>query len=350
MPFERQAESWPDGGIEALGRCPVCESVDRSLEQQGLRDRTFFCAPGSWDLWSCKACGSAYLDPRPTEKTIHLAYRDYYTHEEQTRLRASELKGLRRLRRMLANGYKNWKFGTNLRPSSRLGVLTAFLMPGPRAILDRQFRHLSARSPGRVLDVGLGDGGFLENARAMGWTAVGTDIDPQVVKNARARGLDARLGTVAEIDGPFDVITLSHVIEHLHDPVGVLRRCCRLLAPGGSIWIETPNIDALGFRRFGADWRGLEPPRHLVLFNRRSLGWALNHAGFAEIRDLPQPSPVSSIYEMSARIRMRQDPNISGSVPLALKLEIAIAKLAERLSKSRREFLAMTAQGAGSHD
>lgn len=339
------AEDWPAEGIEHIGRCPVCGSGARKTLFHGVRDKIFHCAPGAWEFQLCGDCGSVYIDPRPTPETIHLAYRQYYTHEEQVRLAVEELRGLRWLQRVLANGYKNWKFGTDLQPSSRLGLPVALFLPVQRATLDRQFRHLPRRPAGGwVLDIGFGDAGFLENAGAMGWRAVGTDLDPEVVENARRRGFDVRLGTVDAVEGPFDVITMSHVIEHLHDPVAVLCACYRLLAPGGTLWLETPNIAAAGLRRFGPAWRGLEPPRHLVLFNRASLDRALRAAGFADVRDLRQPSPVNGMYVMSERIKQGCDPYAHGPVPLRLKLEMRAVKLLEWAWKERREFLAVTAR------
>jgi SAM-dependent methyltransferase len=91
------------------------------------------------------------------------------------------------------------------------------------------------------------------------------------------------LASVDEAPHPadsFDAVTLSHVIEHLHDPVESLAACLRLLKPGGQIWVATPNVEGLGHRRFGRDWFGLDPPRHLVIFTRRALDRALRSAGF----------------------------------------------------------------------
>ena len=340
-------DAWPDEGVEGLGACPVCASPDRTLLFEGLTDDIFRAAPGTWNLHSCAGCGTGYLDPRPTADSIHLAYRGYHTHEEPRQQPASELRGLRLAQRLLANGYKNWRFGTNLEPSSRWGAIIAFLLPVQRAILDRQFRHLPAPVlNGRVLDIGFGDAGFMENARAMGWQVVGTDFDPQVVESARRRGFQVHLGTIDEVDGPFEVITMSHVIEHVHDPVSVLRACHRLLAPGGILWLETPNIKAAGLRRFGRHWRGLEPPRHLVLFNRKSLECALAKTGYVQIRDLPQPSPVHGMYVMSARLRDGGDPYAPGHLPILLRVEMALAKLFEWIWKPRREFLAVAARKA----
>lgn len=336
---------WPSDGLESLGACPICGSPARELLFSGLRDRIFRCAPGSWDLHACRDCGTGYLDPRPTSDTIHLAYQTYYTHKGNLSLPADQLRGRRWLERVLANGYKNWKFGTDLQPSSRLGVLVTLLVPSLRSLLDRQFRHLpTAKRNGRVLDIGFGDAGFLENARAMGWTVVGTDLDPKVVEDAKRRGFDARVGTLEGVEGPFDAITMCHVIEHLHDPVAVLRTCHSLLAPGGTIWLETPNLGASGLREFGPYWRGLEPPRHLVLFNRDSIARALEEAGFTEVRDLRQPSVVWGMYVDSTRIRNGEDPYAAAPVSRRLKLQIKAVTLLEWIWKRRREFLAVTAR------
>jgi SAM-dependent methyltransferase len=135
----------------------------------------------------------------------------------------------------------------------------------------------------RLLDVGFGDASFLRAMGAAGWEVAGLEFDPKAVEAARDLGLEvaeATLETAPYEPGSFDAITLSHVIEHLHDPVAALKTCFRLLRPGGMLWLATPNLDSPGHRRFGANWFGLDPPRHLVLFNRRALERALGAAGF----------------------------------------------------------------------
>src|SRR5207249_9170231 len=107
------------------------------------------------------------------------------------------------------------------------------------------------------------------------------------VTTARAAGLDAMVGTIESAPYPpesFEAITLSHVIEHLHDPVGALRACARLLRRDGMLWLATPNLDSPGHHRFGRDWFGLDPPRHLVLFGLDGLGRALEQEGFEKVR------------------------------------------------------------------
>jgi SAM-dependent methyltransferase len=152
------------------------------------------------------------------------------------------------------------------------------------------------------------------------------------------------LEVMAQERGVFDVITMSHVIEHVHEPIQVLEACYRLLKPGGQLWIETPNISSLGRSRFQHNWRGLETPRHLVLFNRRSLHQALQRAGFTNIEDASQTSPCSVIYAMSQRMQEGVDPYVETPVPTWFKLEIIMARIAEFWLKPRREFLSITAK------
>lgn len=336
---------WPFEDQEVVSRCPVCGSASRAVAFADLRDRIFFCAPGTWTMMRCNACRSCYLDPRPNRETIGRAYDQYYTHDAVVTAEAAQLSAFRQLRRLLANGYRNWRFSGRLVPSSPFGRLAAIVLPSFRRMIDRQYRHLPRTRKGRVLDIGFGNAKFLEDAQAIGWQAVGTDIDPKVIAAARSKGLDVVFGTADEIDGVFDQITLSHSIEHCHDPCSVIVRCYQLLAPGGAIWIETPNADALGLRRYGADWRGLEPPRHLVLFTRDSLVAAMHRAGFRDVHDYAQPSGiVKALYAMSDNIRRRRDPAGSvNSTPL-FRLAVAIDTLRERFDPRCREFIGVIAR------
>src|SRR5262249_14158800 len=79
----------------------------------------------------------------------------------------------------------------------------------------------------------------------------------------------------------FDVITMWHSLEHVHEPAAVLREARQLLVPGGKVVISVPNIDSLPFRWFGRHWFGLELPRRLTHFTPTSLLQMLQRCGFA---------------------------------------------------------------------
>lgn len=344
--LDRIHEAWPEEGLEEVGQCPVCGSEERDVLHQGLRDRVFFCAPGEWTLHRCNGCGSAYLDPRPTPEMIHLAYESYFTHQPTPEFADLSLFG--KLRRMFANGYRNWRYGTNDRPTSRLGVLTAWLMPDGRATIDAGMRHLPRPRPGqRLLDVGCGNGAFLLRARSAGWGVMGLDFDVKAVEAATQRGLDVRLGgtdVLAYEHERFDIITLAHVIEHVHDPNRLLRDCFRLLKPDGYLWIETPNLEAQGHALFGSNWRGLEPPRHLVLFTHSSLVHALEQVGFSAVTSQPYRPLCRSLFVASSAIAEGKDPYGSHMADKRLLRAIRNAEKQAKRTSSPREFLTLTAR------
>jgi SAM-dependent methyltransferase len=158
-----------------------------------------------------------------------------------------------------------------------------YLRPLRRSEVDAVVMHLPVRPGGRLLDIGCGRGDGLRELAAAGWRAEGLDIDPATVALARGRGLDVRLGTLADQAYPssaFDAVTMSHAIEHVADPASVLGEIHRILAPGGRLAILTPNGRSPGHRWFGSCWFALDPPRHLHLFTLPALSRLLARTGF----------------------------------------------------------------------
>jgi SAM-dependent methyltransferase len=296
---------WPDGGLENVARCPVCGSGGRQLLHAGMRDRVFGCAPGEWNLQGCHGCGSAYLDPRPTSATIGLAYRRYSTHAPIGGVEYAKAPPWRRFRIAQRNAYLNATYGYRLKPAAWSPI---FLSSARRRRFDTFAGFFPFPGPGaRVLDIGCGNGSYLWQMRSLGWEVCGVEPDPQSAAHARAAGLDVRDGLLQQRSLPeahFDGITMTHVIEHLHDPLDTLRRCWKLLKPGGQITVTTPNLDARGHQIFGVDWLPLDPPRHLVLFTEASLRGAMESCGFVVSRP-PHPSlKAREIFHTSFGLRL----------------------------------------------
>jgi 2-polyprenyl-3-methyl-5-hydroxy-6-metoxy-1,4-benzoquinol methylase len=293
---------------------------------------------------------SGYLNPRPTRTSVGRAYSNYYTHLTSDAPPDYEsLSELRRWRRILANGYVNWRYGLQTKERiSKFGVLAALLIPPFRLKLDYKYRNLTRPSTADsfLLDIGCGEGNFLKQAANSGWKTLGIDVDGIAIARARQRGLAVLEGGIEALTGrhdEFDVITMSHVIEHVHDPLTMLEASYRLLKPGGRLWIETPNIDSYSHARFGRFWRGLEAPRHLVIFNENSLRGALKHAGFIAIENLRRPSAFRNLYFSSQAIQSavvgeRHMPS------RRLKIEAAVATLCSIAKPLRREHLTMSAR------
>lgn len=341
------AQPWPEGGLEHLGCCPVCGSEERSVLHADLVDEVFRVAPGQWTLWRCAVCECGYLDPRPTPATIGQAYKNYYTHQlASSRDKPESLGRLRRIRRALSNGCLNLRYGTNYQPVSRFGPWVARLLPRQREALDVQFRWLPKPKAGqRVLDVGCGNGAFLIKAREAGWQVMGIDPDPDAVASAGEKGLEVRLGLIEEFDGEaelFDAITLSHVIEHTHDPKSVFTDVCRLLKPGGMLYLETPNIQSRGSYIFGRHWRGIETPRHLVLFSLRGLQRLLARNGFAGV-ELQRRYVVSKGMFLNS-FQIAQGLSPYGNQPRSLPFGLALRARLPFIATSKLEFITLLAR------
>ncbi len=127
-------------------------------------------------------------------------------------------------------------------------------------------------------------------------------------------------------------------MEHFHDPGAAVRRCLALLRPGGVLWIATPNIDSLGHERFGADWFGLDPPRHLVLFTPRALERLLREVGFGDVRRI-RAYRAELTYPASEALRRGGDPISARGASTPSRL----ADLRTFLQPARAEELTMLA-------
>ena len=131
--------------IEKINKCPNCGSEEKKIIYENQSDKTYYSTIHKWNIFTCLGCEVVYLNERPTPETIKYTYLNYSTHSRTERLSAEKLKGIRWLQRILANGYKNWRFGTHYEPSTKLGIIAAYLMPSKKAIMDREFRKVHHR-------------------------------------------------------------------------------------------------------------------------------------------------------------------------------------------------------------
>lgn len=118
------------------------------------------------------------------------------------------------------------------------------------ASYQREFIETQIKIPGRLLDVGCGDGTFARNMAQAGWYAVGLDpaIRVPVVENCSAGHLNLRGDFVADLPAgdTFDLITLWDVVEHVEKPDQLISDAVARLAPGGMLIVETGNYQCAG--------------------------------------------------------------------------------------------------------
>jgi 2-polyprenyl-3-methyl-5-hydroxy-6-metoxy-1,4-benzoquinol methylase len=342
-------QAWPSEQLEHLGQCPVCGSKQRELMFQGLSDEVFKCAPGRWTIYRCHTCTNAYLDPRPSVESIGKAYENYYTHTGIfERDSYDKLNIFRRCRRNVANGYTNIRYGTRAQPASRLlGRLLTLLRP-LRHSIDLQYRWLPRPQTGaKLLDVGCGNGAFLNIASSAGWMAYGADPDPASISRARAAGFNVKLGGISaysDMIGKFDAITFSHSIEHVHQPKIDLMVAYSLLRPGGVLYVDTPDFNSPGCRRYKEKWRGIEAPRHLVIFSSSGLKQLLADIGFTSFRYHPRYSVVPGMNIASMMLAQGFSPDQKPSCQT--RLISGLLALRARV-QSAPEFITLTCKKEG---
>jgi len=138
--------------------------------------------------------------------------------------------------------------------------------------------------PGRLLDVGASFGHFLAQAQSR-FEAYGIELNARAVAWSVGRfGVRNQVASVYELPPGlprlFEAITMWDVIEHLDDPRRALATCYERLAPGGWIFLSTPDAGSLMARALGKRWHYQDPLQHINLFSRRNLQRMLTESGF----------------------------------------------------------------------
>ena len=300
-----------------LTLCKNCGGTSKFVYKT-LQDRVGN-AKGSWSLIGCNnsKCGLAWIDPIPYCSTLSSAYETYYTHTEnryQSRLRCFYLQ--------FRNNYIRRRFGYPITEISwwirAMGTLMAIL-PHRRIGMEAMVMWVPWHPGGKLLEIGCGNGDRLALFRDLGWKVKGIEPDTKV---ASIKGLDIVAGTLesGKFQGEsFDVIVLSHVIEHVFDPLETIRECHRLLRPGGRLAMLTPNTESLGHRWFGRNWLHLDAPRHLHLFNSHNLAKLCMNIGLTDVRSTTTARDANWTLGASRELRNGKRYTI-GQLPFAAKM------------------------------
>jgi 2-polyprenyl-3-methyl-5-hydroxy-6-metoxy-1,4-benzoquinol methylase len=204
----------------------------------------------------CAECGLVQMNPRPlrvTDRYTKTYGDDYLAYEIENE------KSFLRLQELALSDAGFWELEKEWMKGRATGS------PAPR-----------------VLDVGCATGTLLEELRGRGWDTYGAEISPAAEYARKKRSLDVKSLTLEECRFPgahFTAILASHLIEHLGDPPAFVREVQRILAPGGRVFITTPNIDGFQARITGGRWRSAIFD-HLYLFSVKTLSALLEKEHF----------------------------------------------------------------------
>ncbi len=224
---------------ERLENCPVCESP-QFVNFMICQDYTV--SQESFAIVECKKCHFKFTNPRPTEKNIGKYYKStaYISHS-----------------------------------NSKTGIINQVYHLARKFTLGGKLRLVNSlnKTEKKILDVGCGTGKFLEVCKQNGWIVAGTEPDEhtrnQAIKYTNAIIEDNLL---TSFDGQlFEVITLWHVLEHVHLLNEVIAKIKKLLAPDGTLVIAVPNCESNDAKIYKEKWAAYDVPRHLYHFSQSTL-------------------------------------------------------------------------------
>lgn len=266
-------------GVHPLPKCPVCGSEGKTVHS-GMFDR-MFKAPGVWEMSKCQnaVCGMMWLNPMPNDDELWKIYVEYYTHGSEGKYTFDFIRKIENNYYEIQYGYKNL-----IKSVPKFFGSLLYLLPTERAELNFRVLGLEALPGGKVLDIGCGNGHLIKRLAKMGWEVEGMDFDPKAVEYCKSQGLNAKAGDFFDLNYPsnyYDAVTLSHVIEHVPDPLKTLKEIHRILKPGGRVHMATPNSYSWMYKElFHGDWLSLHPPAHIHIFNVDNLSRVVKDAGF----------------------------------------------------------------------
>lgn len=230
--------------------CPVCksDSVGKALE---AIDHTV--SGSRFSIWECGQCGLRFTQDVPDQEGIAPYYQaeSYISHTDT--------------RKGLVNTLYHYVRSYTLKQKRRL---LAGLLKGRK---------------GKVLDIGAGTGAFLAEMSAAGWIVTGLEPD-QGARRVAAEKYGLQFGDPDTLfslaAASFDVITLWHVLEHVHQLHEYISQFHQLLRPGGYLILALPNYTSRDAAYYGASWAAYDVPRHLYHFSPESVKQLLAGHGF----------------------------------------------------------------------
>jgi len=244
--------------------CPICghkeihhvfDATDHTVSKQ------------SFPIWQCANCEARFTQNIPEESSIGQYYQSesYISHSNTS-------KGL------INSLYQRVRKRT-LQQKSEL------------------VQDLTGKADGRILDFGCGTGEFLATMKEMGWETLGLEVD----EGARNYGIE-QYGLLVEppsrlfdiSSGYFDIVTMWHVLEHVHELHACLDGIVEVLVPHGIVVIAVPNYQSKDAKKYQNQWAAYDVPRHLYHFSPKSMKILLDQHGL-ELKHMKQ-MPFDAFY------------------------------------------------------
>ena len=230
-------------------QCPVCASTEC---REVLKAKDYTVSGELFSIWQCKDCSLRFTQDVPDTDSISPYYQaeSYISHTD-----------------------------------TKKGLINRLY----HAVRQRTLRHkrklvekMTRLNTGHLLDLGSGTGAFANEMQQHQWKVTGVEPDANARNTAKQRyGL-----TVSSPDdfwalpaATVDVVTMWHVLEHVHRLQEYMQQLKKILKPGGCILIAVPNYTAREAKVYGEYWAAYDVPRHLYHFSPDSMEMLVHKNG-----------------------------------------------------------------------
>lgn len=263
----------PDAPNQLLGYCPACGSATW-IPAGKVKDDS---VTGEWfDLMECSICHLRASTPTPAPSEIgrYYASEEYISHSDSRNGLINRI--YHAVRTYMLKRKKSW-------------VIKA---------CDKE--------KGNLLEVGAGTGHFAHFMQSHGWTVTALEPDEKA-RQLGAEKLAMQMQPMNILDylpsNSYDVITLWHVLEHVHDPAHYISRFRELLKPGGALIIAVPNYTSKDETIYKTSWAAYDVPRHLWHFSPSSMEKLLQKHQFTLTGKIPMHLDAFYVSMLSEKYR-----------------------------------------------
>jgi 2-polyprenyl-3-methyl-5-hydroxy-6-metoxy-1,4-benzoquinol methylase len=227
--------------IITYSSCPACGSTHL---HKALSATDHLVSGKDFEIWECESCTFRFTQNIPDAASIGKYYQsdNYISHSETS-------KGI-------VNRLYHFVRGLTLADKRRL-ILSVTQLEN-----------------GKLLDIGAGTGAFVHHMQANGWQTIGLEPDEAARKNAKELNNVNLLPSEAFMrfqSDTFDVVTMWHVLEHVHDLHHYIEQLKNIIKPGGRIFIAVPNYECYDASFYKSDWAAYDVPRHLYHFSEEAM-------------------------------------------------------------------------------
>jgi 2-polyprenyl-3-methyl-5-hydroxy-6-metoxy-1,4-benzoquinol methylase len=267
---------------ETLQECPVC-SAPNLKNHKVVKD--YSVSQESFNIMTCDNCNFQFTNPRPDKLEIVKYYQseDYISHSDK------------------ANSPINFIYK----------LARKYALSSKRKLIN----SIAKNKKGRILDFGCGTGHFLETMKENGWKTYGIEPNRKAREIANQKiKVEDNIQNLNLKNKKFDIITLWHVLEHIHDINDTIKILKTQLKEKGKIVVAVPNIESYEQSIFQEEWAAYDVPRHLYHFNQDTMKTLMLKHGLKIKKVYPMKLDAYYISMLSNKYKFQKNKFINSVI------------------------------------